>query len=255
MLQDDRAPFVSGLHRARVAAYPAGEYVGQESFMRAGEIGRLARRAGIGPGLDVLDLCCGTAGPGQMITAELGCRYVGVDYSASALALARAAAGELPCRFAQARVPPLPLPAAACDVVVLLETMLAFRDKDELLAEIARVLTPGGRFAATVEVGAPLSAAERSGMPDADTVWPVEWDELGTLMAHAGLAVSWTQDCTSEHHATALALTDAFRADADGIAEEISAPAFAELLAAHELWIDWLGSTRVRKLALVATKR
>jgi hypothetical protein len=26
----------------------------------------------------------------------------------------------------------------------------------------------------------------------------------------------------------------------------------AELLAAHEMWIDWLGAGRVRKLALVA---
>src|SRR6266436_7782215 len=87
--QDQRAPLLTALERARATAYPAGEYVGQESFMRAAEVRRLARQARVGPGVSVLDLCCGVAGPGRMITAESGCRYLGVDYSASALATAQ----------------------------------------------------------------------------------------------------------------------------------------------------------------------
>jgi cyclopropane fatty-acyl-phospholipid synthase-like methyltransferase len=77
---------LTALEQARATAYPAGEYVGQESFMRASEVRTLARRARVGPGVSVLDLCCGVAGPGRMITAESGCHYLGVDYSASALA-------------------------------------------------------------------------------------------------------------------------------------------------------------------------
>ena len=42
MKQDERAPFVQALQRARVAAYAPGEFVGQESFMTAGEIRELA---------------------------------------------------------------------------------------------------------------------------------------------------------------------------------------------------------------------
>ncbi|HTT54959.1 MAG TPA: hypothetical protein VMH35_26520 [Streptosporangiaceae bacterium] len=34
--QDQRAALLTALERARATAYPAGEYVGQESFMRAG---------------------------------------------------------------------------------------------------------------------------------------------------------------------------------------------------------------------------
>ena len=67
-----------------------------------------------------------------------------------------------------------PLPDGRFDVVLLLETMLAFPDKAALLAEVARVLEPGGRFAFTVEEGRPLTAGERARMPDADTVWLVE---------------------------------------------------------------------------------
>jgi hypothetical protein len=40
--QDQRAPFLAGLRRAREAASLAGEYVGQESFIRAAEIRLLA---------------------------------------------------------------------------------------------------------------------------------------------------------------------------------------------------------------------
>ncbi|HEU5242425.1 MAG TPA: hypothetical protein VFU25_10435, partial [Ornithinibacter sp.] len=67
------------LWRAREAAFPAGEFVGQESFMTAGEIRSLAARAGIRPGVSVLDLCCGVGGAGLFVTRELGCRYLGVD--------------------------------------------------------------------------------------------------------------------------------------------------------------------------------
>src|SRR5438309_2186994 len=136
MNQDDRAPFVQALGRARVAAYPSGEFVEQESFMTASEIRGLAEQAGVAPGVTVLDLCCGIAGPGRYITRELGCTYLGVDDSASAIDLARRRAGDLPCRFEVAHIPPVP--SGRFDVVLLLETMLAFADKAQLIDEVSR---------------------------------------------------------------------------------------------------------------------
>ena len=79
MNQDDRAPFVRALQRARAFAYAPGEFVEQESFMGAAEILDLAERAGVADGVSVLDLCCGIAGPGRLITRKLGCSYLGVD--------------------------------------------------------------------------------------------------------------------------------------------------------------------------------
>jgi SAM-dependent methyltransferase len=250
--QDHRAPFVAALESAREVAYPPGEYIGQESFMLAGEIRELARRAGIGPGVSVLDLCCGIAGPGRMITAEFGCRYLGVDYSASSLEIARELAGDLPCRFDQARVPPLP--GDPVEVVLLLETMLAFPDKRNLLGEVARTLESGGRFAFTVEEGGPLTPVERNRMPDADTVWPIELAELIDLLADVGLTVTWQAECTKSHAATASALLAAYRGDATRIAGQVGAPGLDELVAAHELWAGWLSSGRLRKFAIVAQK-
>jgi len=251
--QDQRAPFVVALQQAREAAYPPGEYVGQESFMGATEIRRLARRAGIGPGTSVLDLCCGVGGPGRLITADFGCRYLGLDYSASTVAIAREMARDLPCRFEQAHVPPLP--DGRFDVVLLLETMLAFRDKRALLGEVARVLEPGGRFAFTVEAGRPLTRAEQAEMPDADTVWLVEEAELAGLLENAGLRVIWHEECTASHAALATRLLQSFGAYSAEIADGIGERALAELIDAHALWSDWLASGRVRTFAGVAERR
>ena len=244
---------MTALERAQATAYPAGEYVGQESFMRAAEVRRLAHQARVGPGVSVLDLCCGVAGPGRMITAESGCHYLGVDQSASALATARQLAGKLPCRFEQAHLPPLP--EGRFEVVFLLETMLAFPDKDALMAEVVRVLEPGGRFAFTVEEGRPLTQQERARMPAADTVWPIELAELTGVLRDAGLAVTWQQEYSSSHHAIATALLRCYRADSPQIASQIGKQATAELITAHQLWSDWLGSGRVRKFAMVAEKQ
>jgi SAM-dependent methyltransferase len=252
MKQDERAPFVLALQRARVSAYPPGEFVEQESFMRASEIHALAVTAGIAPGVSVLDLCCGVAGPGRFITAELGCTYLGIDSSSSAIDIARQRTEDLPCRFEVSQIPPLP--PGSFDVVLLLETMLAFSDKEALLQEISRLLTAGGRFAFTMEEGVPLTAAERESMPDADTVWLTPLREMLTYLERAGLVVRWQDDCSRSHREVADALTSAFVADATNIAEQIGPQALEELLAAHRLWSDWLREGRVRKFAFVVEK-
>jgi SAM-dependent methyltransferase len=252
MKQDERAPFVEALQRARVSAYAPGEFVEQESFMRAGEIRDLALRAGIAPGVSVLDLCCGVAGPGRFITGELGCSYLGVDSSSSAIDIARERAGALSCRFEVSRIPPIP--SGPFDVVLLLETMLAFPEKEPLLREISRALASGGRFAFTLEEGLPLSEAERSRMPDADTVWLTPLPEMLASLEKAGLVACWQTDCSQSHRAMADALIDAFASDATEIAAQIGRRALEDLLVAHRLWSDWLRDGRVRKFAFVAQK-
>jgi SAM-dependent methyltransferase len=243
----------AALERAQAAAFPSGEYVGQESFMRAGELRTLACRAGVARGVSVLDLCCGVGGPGRMITAESGCRYLGVDHSASALAIARRRASELPCRFEQAHLPPLP--GGRFEVVLLLETMLAFPAKDVLAEEVARVLETGGRFAFTVEEGVPLTEQERALMPGSETVWPIEMPKLTDVLCEAGLTVTWRLECSSAHEETAASLLRRYEADSLQIAAEIGTRATADLIRSHRLWSDWLGSGRVHKYAMVAEKQ
>ena len=250
--KDERRPTVDALWRAQQVAFGPGEHVEQESFVRASEILTLAERAGIGPGVSVLDLCCGVAGPGRFVTRELGCVYLGVDSSESAVAVAAERARGLPCRFEVGEVPPLP--PGTFEVVLLLETMLAFRDKEPLLEEIARALPAGGRFAFTLEEGVPLTKSERARMPAADTVWLTPLDEMHTLLARAGLAVRWEENWSESHREVAAALNDAYAADSTGIASRIGRRALEELLAGHRLWTEWLAAGRVRKFGLVAER-
>ena len=252
MSQDERRSLFEALRRAQEAAFGPGEYVEQESLIRASEIRRLAEKAAVGPGVSALDLCCGIAGPGRFVTRELGCDYVGIDASASAVGIARERARGLPCRFAVREIPPLP--PGTFDVVLLLETMLAFRDKEMLLGEVSRVLPVGGRFAFTLEEGLPLIESERAQMPAADTVWLTPLDEMHELLTRAGLAVRWQEDWSASHRAVAESLADAYAAGAASIAEEIGRRALDELLASHRLWSEWLATRRVRKFALVTER-
>jgi hypothetical protein len=139
-------------------------------------------------------------------------------------------------------------------VVLLLETMLAFEDKETVVQGVARELTRGGRFAFTLEAGLPLTEAERASMPDADTVWLTPLEEILASLERAGLVVRWQEDHSESHRARAEALAGAFAADAPDIAAQIGPQALDELVAAHRLWSDWLRDGRVRKFAVVAEK-
>ena len=139
--------------------------------------------------------------------------------------------------------------------MLVLETVLAFPDKRALLNEVARVLVPGGRLAFTVEAGRPLSSDEQAQMPDADTVWLIELHDVIALLGEVGLTVTWQQQCTASHQATAAALLQSFRANSTEITAQIGTRALDELIAAHRLWTNWLNRGRVRKFALVAERR
>lgn len=239
------------LARAKAAAFGPGQFVGQESFVSADEVVRLAAAAGVGARTTVLDLCCGVGGPGTLVTRRLRCSYLGIDASAGAVEVARARADRR-CRFEQGTIPPVGHEPA--EVVLLLETVLAFPDKQGLFAGVCEALRPGGRFAFTVEVGQPLTAAERELMPAADTVWPVPPADLVAALAGAGLAVRWREDWTSSHATTVASLELAYTADRPAITAALGEGSFDDLVTSHRLWASWLRSGRVRKVAVVAQR-
>ncbi len=240
----------TALEPAKRAAYPPGEFVGQEGFMTAGEIRSLARRAGIGPDDSVLDLCCGVGGPGRLVASESGCDYLGLDRDPVAVEVARRSSAGMRCRFEVGCVPPLP--RGPYDVVMLLETLLAFRRKAPLIAAVGAALRPSGRFVLTAETGRPLTTGERAAMPASDTVWPVPLPELLHALEEHGLEVRSVEECTDGHRATAAALADAYEADRPALGERIGVPVVDDLVVAHRLWVDWLGSGRIRTYGLVA---
>lgn len=120
--------------------------------------------AALAPGLDVLDLGCGWAF-GTHWARTLGCRVCGVDLAHDQLAWARdALPGAAGLRLVQANAKRLPFRDGSFDRVVSVEMMEhVYRpDRDAVVAEIARVLRPGGRVAiSTPNPDSPVEAAKR----------------------------------------------------------------------------------------------
>lgn len=242
------------LWAARERAFGPGEFVGQESFVTATEVLSLARRAGITAGVSVLDLCCGTGGPGRLVTRACRCEYLGVDASAGSVEEARRRTAEqgLDARFEVMRVPPVP--RGPFDVVLLLETTLAFRDKRALVRAVSAALRVGGRFAFTLEEGRPLTGPEREVMPGSRTVWLTPLDDLVADLEAAGLWVHWVGECTQAHRATVDALVAAYTASAARLDDAADRAVLDALVTSHRLWSRWLREGRVRKFGVVADK-
>lgn len=243
---------VATLRRAGGVALPPGEYVGQESFVSAGEIRALATAIGIRSGDRVLDLCCGAGGISLYLVEQTGCRVLGIDLSRAAIRLARdqAARRGLGDRagflVAEATRPPF---ARTFSAVLVIETMLAIEDKLGLLRAIRRVLEPGGRVGLTLESGEPLTRDERR-MPEGDRTWLVPEAEFRALAQAAGFRVRQVDDRTVAHAGRAAGLAAAFLSERAGIEWALGADAYHHLLAGHRCWAHWLSTGRVRKLML-----
>ena len=110
----------------------------------------LASLAGIEPGQWVLDVACGSGIVARELEAGLapGVRLVGLDLAPGMLAVAGARAGWAEWRHGDACA--LPFADASFDRVICQFGLMFFAERDQALAEICRVLRPGGRFALSV---------------------------------------------------------------------------------------------------------
>lgn len=107
--------------------------------------------AALGPFDAGLDICCGTGAAMAMIRRHCRRRVVGIDFSQGMLDVARQrtadARGEAQLEFIRGDVLAMPF-SAAFDLAVSFGAFGHIRQQDEprFVAEIARVLKPGGRF-------------------------------------------------------------------------------------------------------------
>ncbi|HTJ30073.1 MAG TPA: methyltransferase domain-containing protein [Acidobacteriaceae bacterium] len=172
---------------------------GMRSTWMAGDFGKIAKsmtgpaeafvgRLGIGPGMRVLDVACGT-GNTAIPEARAGAEVVGVDIATNLLEQARERAAEegLAIEFIEGDAEGIPFKAETFDAVVTMFGAM-FAPRYKLVAsEMARVLKPGGLLAMGnwnpgSFSGAMFKVSSRFVAPHPALAAPVLWGDEATVV-------------------------------------------------------------------------
>lgn len=165
---------------------------------------RLARLAGLKPGLRVLDVGGGLGGPARTLAAEFGCHVTVVDITESYVRAGEALTARLGLAdrvaFRVGDGAALDVGPERFDVVWTQNSGMNVADKGRLYTGFARALRPGGVLAIQEPMAGPVQPP----------VFPLMWarepassflrtpDEMRAVMEAAGFRVRAWQDVTAE---------------------------------------------------------
>ena len=171
---------------------------------------RLAEVTLLKPGLEIVEIGCGTGVTSAFLALHYGCSVTGVDISHTQVASAREKAGnENPvgsARFITADSRRLPFPADRFDAGFSECSISMIRHKTEALEEIRRVLKPGGRVTIadlirkddkvikTSERALPVSNDSFASFPCVENAESI--DEYIKLFNDAGFHNVYVEDCS-----------------------------------------------------------
>jgi demethylmenaquinone methyltransferase / 2-methoxy-6-polyprenyl-1,4-benzoquinol methylase len=152
----------------------------------------LVSRVECGPDGSVLDVATGTGAVAIELVRQKGCRVVGIDQSPEMLAgaQARVEAAGLSDRITlvEGGAEQLPFPDGAFDALTFTYLLRYVEDPGATLAELARVVRPGGIVAA-LEFGLPRGVWRplwelyvRVGLPVSGAVISHGWHEVGSFL-------------------------------------------------------------------------
>jgi demethylmenaquinone methyltransferase/2-methoxy-6-polyprenyl-1,4-benzoquinol methylase len=153
----------------------------------------LVSRIDAAPDSRVLDVATGTAAVAIELVRQQGCTVVGIDQSPDMLAtgrarIERAGLGDR-IELVEGRAQELPFEDASFDALTFTYLLRYVDDPAATLAELARVVKPGGTIAA-LEFGVPPMALWRGlwelwvrvGLPGAGRVISPGWGEVGDFL-------------------------------------------------------------------------
>jgi SAM-dependent methyltransferase len=123
------------------------------SYVSVTELRRLARESHAAPGRCLVDIGCGRGGPGLWVAAATGANLIGIDTDDAALDAARRRAAQAGmterATFRHGSFSATGLPDGSAQSVMSIDALLFAPSKPAAAAELARILTPGGRLALT----------------------------------------------------------------------------------------------------------
>lgn len=175
---------------ANLYGNPVAELLVGDSFHPGGRDGTrtLLTAAGLPVGARLLDVGTGLGASARLAAAEYGLRVDAVDASEAIVERGRARGPDTRVHWTVAALPELPFPDGAFDAV-LAECVLSTTNRRTALAEIGRLLRPGGLLllsdveTASADVGAGLGPVVGTALCLTDA-WPV--GEMDGLLAELG---------------------------------------------------------------------
>jgi demethylmenaquinone methyltransferase / 2-methoxy-6-polyprenyl-1,4-benzoquinol methylase len=188
---------VAGAVTARTLFAPLGPtYDRYSALLSFGQDPRwrrfLVSRVEVGSRDTVLDVATGTGAVARELVAQKGCTVVGLDQSPEMLAAGRERVGaaglEDRIQLVEGSAEQLPFPDAAFDALTFTYLLRYVEDPAATLAELARVVRPGGTIAG-LEFGLPRGVWRplwelyvRVGLPLAGRVISPGWHEVGAFL-------------------------------------------------------------------------
>jgi SAM-dependent methyltransferase len=234
----------------------------------------LCELARVGPGMSVLDVACGTGIVARTAADLVGTtgRVEGVDLNEAMLHVARRVRPEI--RWHQGDVVALPFPDGSFDAAVCQMAMMFFPDRRRALAQMARVVRPGGTVALVVPSPLEVQPAFR---PFVDLAAGIAGSEarsllttyfvcgdlsaLTSLVESVGLEVTDTRRVTGTYSAPSVDAAVSTEVESTPLVDRIDDETYARLRAgAHEVFAPWTaadGSVAApfECLAVAATRR
>lgn len=196
----------------------------------------LVRAVPVDPGARLLDVACGT-GAVAIAADTAGAHVTGIDVNPGMLAVARARAPEID--FQEGAAEALPFADASFDVVTCQFALMFLEDRAKALAQMLRVLKPGGALAISTWVSVPRTPGYRDLIPlireiagdeaAAALTAPFTLGDAGeviTLLEAAGFAEPFCEPATG---------TARFASIRDWIETEIGGWTMAEMFDADQL--------------------
>ena len=147
------SPTLQRIWHERAQGPDASARLDQLSFVTVAELRRLTDELALPPGATLLDLGCGSGGPGLWIAGHAEARLLGVDISPVAVAQAAERAETLGLRgsatFSAASLEQTALDDGIADAAVSIDVLQYVPDKLAAMRETARLLRPPGRITLT----------------------------------------------------------------------------------------------------------
>jgi SAM-dependent methyltransferase len=146
-----KSPTLRQVWREHVTGSDFPEEYSHISFLPLAQLRSLTEGLSVASGQVLVDLACGAGGPGLWAAEETGARLVGIDLSPMAAKRATERADALGmgerATFTQGTFEATGLGSVSADAAMSVDALQYAPDKSHALAEVARVLRPGGRFA------------------------------------------------------------------------------------------------------------